>query len=219
MACAKRRRPCEHRRPVSSSGCQPSKAKSGAGRLATFGGTEPDKTTASFPPWLRRFKDKTPNRLTYSGTSLQANAACRLRKFTELTATNLKILCAALELRVPWHGSIVPGISSTVLRCRSGVTRTKPSGTSSSTWLFFLGRDGGGKMAVARELARLVFGSYAEFTALQVQGNADIPTHGSKLALKRPRSTETSNDGNLRARLFKAVGENPHRVILIDGVD
>ncbi|XBH96912.1 hypothetical protein VPH35_087214 [Triticum aestivum] len=204
--------------PVGS-GCQPSKAKSGAGRSATFGGTEPDKTTANIHPWLRRFKDKTPIRLTYSGTSLQADAACRLRKFTELTATNLRILCDALELSVPWHGSNVPGISSTVLRCRSGVTRTKPSGTSSSTWLLFLGRDGGGKMAVARELARLVFGSYAEFTALQVQGNADIPAHGSKLALKRPRSTDTDNDGDLMARLFEAVRENPHRVILIDGVD
>uniref|UniRef100_N1QUF4 Clp R domain-containing protein n=2 Tax=Aegilops tauschii TaxID=37682 RepID=N1QUF4_AEGTA len=210
--------PCLQTVPVGS-GCQASKAKSGVARPATFDGTEPEKTTANIPPWLRRFKDKTPIRLTYSGTSLQADAACRRRKFTELTATNLKILCDALELRVPWHGNIVPSISTIVLRCRSGVTRTKPSGTSSSTWLLFLGRDGGGKMAVARELARLVFGSYAEFTALQVQGNADIPAHGSKLVLKRPRSTDTDNDGDLMARLFEAVRENPHRVILIDGVD
>ncbi|KAI4996550.1 hypothetical protein ZWY2020_051470 [Hordeum vulgare] len=148
-------------------------------------------------------------------------AACRRPKFTELTATNLKILCDALELAVPRHKNIFPGISSTVLRCRSGVTRrragAKPSGSSSSTCLLFLGKDGGGKMAVARDLARLVFGSYAEFTALQVQGSPDIPARSGKHALKRPRSPE--NDGDLEARLLEAIMENPHRVILIDGVD
>ncbi|KAM3262460.1 hypothetical protein ACQJBY_052905 [Aegilops geniculata] len=146
-------------------------------------------------------------------------AACRRSKFTELTATNLNILCNALELRVPRHGNIIPGISCTVLRCRSGVTKTIPSLLSSTkaTCLLFLGRDHGGKVAVAQELARLVFGSYAEFTAVQLQGSPNIRTHSGKLALKRQRSPV--NDGDLGARLFEAIVENPHRVILMDGVD
>src|SRR4051812_24623913 len=119
-------------------------------------------------------------------------AACRRPKFTELTAQNLKILSDALELRVPQHRNIVPGISSTVLRCRSGVTRRKagdkpPRSSSTTTWLVFHGRDGGGKTAVARELARLVFGSYADFTTLQ--GNLEIPARSGKLGLKRQRSS------------------------------
>ncbi|KAM3316630.1 hypothetical protein ACQJBY_034645 [Aegilops geniculata] len=150
-------------------------------------------------------------------------AACRRPKFTELTATNLNILCNALELRVPHHGDIIPGISCTVLRCRSGVTRTagaKPSSSLSSTkatCLLFLGRDYGGKVAVAQELARLVFGSYSEFTAVQLQGSPNIRTRSGKPAPKRQRSPD--NHGDLGARLYEAIVENPHRVILMDGVD
>ena len=67
-----------------------------------------------------------------------------------------------------------------------------------------------------------MFGSYAEFTTLQVQGNPDIPAQTGKLALKRQRSLDNDGDGNggnVEARLFKATTENPHRVILIDGVN
>uniref|UniRef100_A0A453J9X4 ATPase AAA-type core domain-containing protein n=3 Tax=Triticinae TaxID=1648030 RepID=A0A453J9X4_AEGTS len=148
-------------------------------------------------------------------------AAWRRPKFTELSATNFRILCDALELRVPRHKNIVPGISSTLLRCRSGVTRRRAGanlfGSSSSTWLLFLGRDGGSKMTVARDLARLVFGSYAEFTTLQVQLSPGIPARAVKHTLKRPRSPENGDD--FGGRLFEAIVENPHRVILIDGVD
>ncbi|KAE8800480.1 hypothetical protein D1007_23972 [Hordeum vulgare] len=234
-----------------ASECEASEAKSGARRPAFFGGTDVVPTTASLPPWLRRYKDT-----TYCGTSVHADvrithphrymslqhltheimirlpgreplrmqATCRRPKFTELTAQNLKILCDELELRFPWHRNIVPGISSMVLRCRSGVKRRRAGDKSSSssspsmtTWLLFHGRDGGGKKAVARELARLVFGSHADFADLQLQGIPDIPARSTKLALKRQRSPE--NDGGIGARLFEAILENPHRVLFIDGVD
>ncbi|RLN29414.1 hypothetical protein C2845_PM05G05040 [Panicum miliaceum] len=84
-------------------------------------------------------------------------AARRRPKFTELTAENLKILCSALETRVPRHRDQAAGIASAVLQRRSGVTRT--TRPSSSTCLLFQGRDDDGKAAMARELARLVFGS------------------------------------------------------------
>ncbi|KAI4995620.1 hypothetical protein ZWY2020_035523 [Hordeum vulgare] len=166
--------------------------------------------------------DPSVDRVMRAAGFSSSQAACRRPKFTELTATNLKIMCDALELRAPWHRSIVPGISSTVLRCRSGVARRRPSSSSSltaATWLLFLGSDVGGMMAVARELARLVFGSYAEFTALQVQCDTDIPARSGKLDLKRQRSRDNGDGGDVGARLFEAVVENPHRVMLIDGVD
>jgi ATP-dependent Clp protease ATP-binding subunit ClpA len=101
--------------------------------------------------------------------------------------------------------------------------RTVRKNTSSplpatTTCLLFLGRDSGGKMAVARELARLVFGSYAEFTALPT-GNSDESTRSGKLTLKRRRSPGDGNGCHALGSLFKAIVENPHRVILIDGVD
>ncbi|KAK1669210.1 hypothetical protein QYE76_057369 [Lolium multiflorum] len=188
-------------------------------------GREVLPATAILPKWLRCYRTIPASlQADVRITPLHQLAAHRRPKFTELTTQNLKILCDALELCYPGHGDIVPGISSTVLLCRSGMTRRRVRKNTSSplpattTCLLFLGKDSGGKTAVARELARLVFGSYAEFTALQV-GSSDEPTRGGKLALKRRRSLGNGNGGYALGRLFKEIVENPHRVILIDGVD
>jgi hypothetical protein len=137
--------------------------------------------------------------------------------FAELTAENLKLLCGAVEARVPRNRGVAPGVASAVLRRRSGVTRgARPS--SAATWLVFRGTDSGGKTAAARELARLVFGSYDDFITLTA-----APTSGSSsggggefISLKRRRSPELS--GYVQ-RLHDAVRENPHRVFLVDGVE
>ncbi|TKW07457.1 hypothetical protein SEVIR_7G308500v4 [Setaria viridis] len=144
-------------------------------------------------------------------------AACRRRKFTELTAENLKILCGALEARVPRHRDIAPGIASAVLQRRSGVTRmTRPSSTT--TWLLFKGRDSDGKTAMARELARLVFGSYAEFTCITAPELTLAPSgSNSGDSLKRQRSPD--DEHGYMQRLYEAIRDNPHRVVMIDGAE
>lgn len=38
--------------------------------------------------------------------------------FKEYSAENLKVLCDALEMKVPWHKDVVPEIAKTVLECR-----------------------------------------------------------------------------------------------------
>ncbi|CAL4904118.1 unnamed protein product [Urochloa decumbens] len=136
-----------------------------------------------------------------------AEARRRRRKFTELTAENLKILCCALESRVPRHREIAPAIASAVLRRRSGVTRT--ARPSQATWLLFRGRDSDGKAAMARELARLVFGSYAEFTCIAGSNSSDS-------GLKRKRSPDNAHGGGYWQRFYEAIRENPHRVVMID---
>ncbi|KAK1669208.1 hypothetical protein QYE76_057367 [Lolium multiflorum] len=212
----------------SRSGNQASQPNSGATRTGFFDGAELGGTAAILPPWLRRYQDIIPTGATIAGTRiLPVDAVRRRAKFTELTAQNMKILCDALELRCPRHGDIVPGISSTVLLCRSGLTRRmslrkqQPTSSSSSpttTWLLFRGRDAGGKTAIALELAKLIFGSYGKFTAVQA-ASSDKPTHNGKLTLKRQRSPGDGNGDYAGPRLFKAIRENPHRVILIEGVD
>ncbi|XP_062203148.1 protein SMAX1-LIKE 3-like [Phragmites australis] len=157
------------------------------------------------------------NSVSYSSGGATEPAARRRPCFTELTAENLKILCSALETRVPRYRDIAQGIASAVLQRRSGVTRT--TRPSSATWLLFQGRDSNGKTSMSRELARLVFGSYAEFTtiaptdfALALSGSSS----GDELSLKRQRSAE--NEHGYVERLYKAIRENPHRVVLINGV-
>ncbi|RLM98741.1 uncharacterized protein C2845_PM06G14220 [Panicum miliaceum] len=150
-----------------------------------------------------------------SDAATETAARCR-PKFTELTAENLKILCSALERRVPRHRDLAAGIASAVLQRRSGVTRT--TRPSSATWLLFQGRNDDGKAAMARELARLVFGSYAEFTCITAAKLTLAPSgSNSGDSLKRQRSPD--NEHGYMQRFYEAIRENPHRVVMIDGVE
>ncbi|TVU50960.1 hypothetical protein EJB05_02359, partial [Eragrostis curvula] len=183
--------------------------------------------------------------ISSGGATEAATAARRLRRprFTELTAENLKLLCGAVEARVPRHGAVAPGVASAVLRRRSGVASTRrrrvappPSSAAAAaaTWLLFQGPDGDGKAAVARELARLVFGSYDAFTVIAATGFTNLPSRsGSRSSgagegelrrrgIKRPRSSspEAKQEPAGYMQLFHdAIRENPHRVVLIDGID
>ncbi|XP_044414847.1 protein SMAX1-LIKE 3-like [Triticum aestivum] len=147
----------------------------------------------------------------FHGTGLQ-QPTCWQQKFSELTAENLKILCDALELRVPQHKGIIPAIAATVLRCRSGMRRP----AASTMWLLFRGKDVHGKKAMAQELAKLVFGSNAEFAVLN--SSKDSSCGAGHLSLKRRRPWDVDN-GYVGIRLFEAILENSHRVMFIDDID
>ncbi|GJN21245.1 hypothetical protein PR202_gb08706 [Eleusine coracana subsp. coracana] len=163
---------------------------------------------------------------------------CRRSRFKELTAENLKSLCSALEKEVPWQAAMAPEIASTVLRCRSGMatsrrrrdadaSRMPPASAKKEedTWLLFLGSDADGKARVARELARLVFGSRNRFVSIgssspaarsgsterqqkQQEGNGN----------KRPRSP-SSPAVSCVERLYEAVRADPRRVIVVEDVE
>ncbi|XP_024310685.1 protein SMAX1-LIKE 3-like [Brachypodium distachyon] len=180
---------------------QSSETKQRTGQSAIVGGT---KARASLPPWLRRI-----NQDQYH-PNLTRIASHQRPKFTELTAENLKIMCNDLEARVPpRHKDIVPGIAATVLRCRSGMMRRCLRPPAGTTWLLFRGNDWRSKKAMALELARLVFGSYTEFTS----ANSDP---GLKIMRRRwPRD----NGAYVGTRLLEAILKNPHRMVFIDGID
>ncbi|XP_047070393.1 protein SMAX1-LIKE 3 [Lolium rigidum] len=146
---------------------------------------------------------------------------CRSR-FKELNAENLKLLCAALEKEVPWQKEIVPEIASTVLQCRSGIAKRRDKSRSTDakeeTWLFFLGGDADGKEKVARELANLVFGSVKNFVSIKL-GAASSPSascSAEEHRSKRPRTSAASEGEAYLERLYEAISENPHRVILME---
>ncbi|CAN6380616.1 unnamed protein product [Urochloa humidicola] len=143
-------------------------------------------------------------------------------KFMELNAENLKILCNALENRAPRHKDVVAEIASVVLQCRSGMTRRMrwhQEQPSAVTWMLFHGRDDDGKKAVSQELARLVFGAYSRFTSISLADFSQVHSDSSSslLTLKRQRSPDTGH--GYFQRLYEAILENPHRVIMIDGIE
>uniref|UniRef100_A0A0A8YCZ7 SMAX1-like nucleotide binding domain-containing protein n=1 Tax=Arundo donax TaxID=35708 RepID=A0A0A8YCZ7_ARUDO len=148
---------------------------------------------------------------------------CRA-KFKELNAENLKVLCCALEKEVPWQKEIVPEIASTVLQCRSGIAKRRDKSRSADakeeTWMFFLGGDTECKEMVARELANLVFGSHKNFVSIS-SGASSPSSSGSseEQRRKRPRTSPTGGETAYLERLYEAISENPHRVILMEDVD
>ncbi|CAN6228051.1 unnamed protein product [Urochloa humidicola] len=167
---------------------------------------------------------------------------CRAR-FKELSAENLKLLCAALEKEVPWQKEVVAEIASAVLQCRSGIAKRRGSGRSppadttaagsakEETWMLFLGGDAEGKEKVARELASLVFGSRKHVVSIsrRLGATSSPAASGSSNDLerhhrsKRPRTTpptgESPADYLLVERLYDALSENPHRVIFMEDVE
>ncbi|XP_008784103.2 protein SMAX1-LIKE 3-like [Phoenix dactylifera] len=144
-----------------------------------------------------------------------------LPRFKELNAENLKTLCNALEKKVQWQKGIIPEIASTVLQCRSGMMRRKQklrlAGPKEETWLFFQGGDTEGKEKIARELARLVFGSPTNFISIGLSTFATTRSDSSD-DLRNKRSRAEVSHSYLE-RLFKAIRENAHRVILMDDIE
>lgn len=178
-------------------------------------------------PWKPKCETSGKSRSNDSGPSIgSVEVQCRRAKFKELNAENLKVLCGALEKEVPWQKEIVPEVASTVLQCRSGIAKRRDKSRSADakeeTWMFFLGGDAQGKETVARELANLIFGSRNNLLHIRIGASSTPSASGSSdEEHHRSKRQRTANAGRLACleRLYEAVSENPHRVILMEGVD
>ncbi|KAJ6892646.1 hypothetical protein NC651_025758 [Populus alba x Populus x berolinensis] len=157
-----------------------------------------------------------PNSSPNSASSSEA-----MDDMEEFNDYNLKNLRSSLEKKVPWQKDIVPEIATTILECRSGMRKRKGKlnhiEDKAETWLFFLGVDFEGKEKIARELARLVFGSQSNFVSIGL----------SNFSSSRADSIEESKNKRARDelgcsyldRLGLALNENPHRVFFMEDVD
>ncbi|XP_048140505.1 protein SMAX1-LIKE 3-like isoform X1 [Rhodamnia argentea] len=141
--------------------------------------------------------------------------------FKEYSAENLKVLCDALEMKVPWQKDIVPEIAKTVLECRSGRRSyySKDRKKKEETWMLFVGIDSLAKEKIARELAKTIFGSQTNFVSIGLTsfsysaGGSDSTKHCRS---KRPR---TERGRGYLQRFGEAVNENPHRVFFLEDLD
>uniref|UniRef100_A0A803QMX0 Clp R domain-containing protein n=1 Tax=Cannabis sativa TaxID=3483 RepID=A0A803QMX0_CANSA len=153
------------------------------------------------------------------------------QRFKELNAENLKTLCNALEKKVPWQKDIIPEIASTILKCRSGLVRRKGHNSKNNnndlkeeTWLFFQGVDMNAKEKIAKELAKLVFGSQNDFVSIALSSFSSSVTRadssedysGGGGGGKRSRDEQSCS---YIERFGEAVSFNPHRVFLVEDVE
>ncbi|KAL7107930.1 hypothetical protein ACP275_06G084600 [Erythranthe tilingii] len=159
-------------------------------------------------------------------------------KSMEYSDSHGNILCGALEKKVPWQKRVIPDIVSTILKCRSGIKTNIniPVNTNQlfrqESWLFFLGSDNGGKEAIARELAKTVFGSSqneddnfvaTSSTTTRVESAiSDDQEVMSKSTKKRARDISSNNENGgsvIYERFLEAVRLNPSRVFYVEDVD
>ncbi|KAF7820447.1 protein SMAX1-LIKE 3-like [Senna tora] len=165
---------------------------------------EPDTTTR---PDLLSNPNSSPNSASSSEADLDGLDTSHV--FKDPTQENLEILCDALDNKVgPRHKHVLREISSTVLHCRSG---KKIDHSRQDTWMVFTCNDGEGEQ-VSRELAKAVFGSYANF--VMISGSSSSSCLLDDNDKKRVRSSKDEVE-----RFGEALNENPHRVFFLEGMD
>ncbi|KAL3520912.1 hypothetical protein ACH5RR_019061 [Cinchona calisaya] len=167
-----------------------------------------------------------PNSSPNSASSSEASGDmdCLLPRFKENNPENLKILCNALEEKVPWQRDSIPEIVTTILECRSGKGTNNKSKMRNKmdrreeTWLVFLGVDCEGKEKIARELARVVFGSQDNFINIGLSCFSSSTRADSTDEVCNKRSRNEQGKSYLE-RFANAVQENPSRVFFMEDVD
>ncbi|XP_061362303.1 protein SMAX1-LIKE 3-like [Gastrolobium bilobum] len=142
--------------------------------------------------------------------------------FKELNAENLKILCDALEKKVPQHKEIIPEIASTVLRCRSGMRKGENQlmkrEDKQETCMLFVGVHSQAKEDISRELAKVVFGSYSNFVTIGMSSFSSQGADSTDEKSKRKRPRDELESTYLQ-RFGEAANENPHRVFFMEDLE
>ncbi|XP_047329068.1 protein SMAX1-LIKE 3-like [Impatiens glandulifera] len=144
----------------------------------------------------------------------------RPRSFKEFNSENVKALSKALGKKVPWHKDIIPEISTTLLQIRSGMVK-RNNGQKEESWFSFLGVDQKGKETIAKELARLVFGSYNNFVKIGtlITGFPTTIADSSDEYNKKKRMRIDEPGSSYLERFAKVVKENPSCVFFMEDLE
>ncbi|XP_010515714.1 PREDICTED: protein SMAX1-LIKE 3-like [Camelina sativa] len=162
--------------------------------------------------------NSTINSAASSGDAMEVEHASS--RFKEMNAENLATLCDALESKVPWQKDIVPELAKTILKCRSGSNTRKMNGNDDikeETWMFFQGLDVDAKEKIARELAKLVFGSQDSFVSICLSSFSSTRSDAAE-DLRNKRSRDEQSWSYIE-RFSEAVSFDPNRVFLVEDIE
>ncbi|KMT06658.1 hypothetical protein BVRB_7g158230 [Beta vulgaris subsp. vulgaris] len=143
-------------------------------------------------------------------------------RFKEYNAENLKILCNALEQEVPHQKDIIFDIVSTILHSRSGLSRRKANeqNIKEETWLFFQGVDIEAKEKIARELARLIFGtSQDKFVSIGLSSFSSTRVLVDSFEDPRNKRLRDEQSCSYIDRFANAISEDSNRVFFIEDIE
>ncbi|ESQ45252.1 hypothetical protein EUTSA_v10010129mg [Eutrema salsugineum] len=141
-------------------------------------------------------------------------------RFKEMNDENLATLCDALESKVPWQKDIIVEIAKTVLKCRSGSSTRKINGNDDikeETWMFFQGLDVEAKEKIARELAKLLFGSQNSFVSICLSSFSSQRSESAE-DVRNKRSRDEQSLSYIE-RFSEAVSLDPNRVFLVEDIE
>ncbi|KAJ1385796.1 hypothetical protein SESBI_41397, partial [Sesbania bispinosa] len=176
----------------------------------------PENKDSTMQPFSSPNHSSNPN----STSSSDVMEMEHMSKFKEFNSENLKTLCNALEEKVPWQREIIPEIVSTILQCRSGMVKRKGklriNEVKEETWLFFQGVDMEAKEKIARELARLVFGSQSNMVSISLSSFASTRADSTEDYCRNKRTRDEQSCSYIE-RFAGAVSNNPHRVAIERG--
>lgn len=163
-----------------------------------------------------------PNSTPNSASSSDIMEMEYVTRFKEFNTENLNTICNALEKKVPWQKDIIHEIAGTILQCRSGMIRRKEKSCidqiKEETWFFFQGVDAHAKEKVARELARVVFGSsHSNFVTIALSSFSSTRADSTE-DLRNKRSRDEQSCTYIE-RFAEAVSLNPHRVFFVEDIE
>ncbi|XP_044481140.1 protein SMAX1-LIKE 3-like [Mangifera indica] len=191
----------------------------------TFNKSTPEPRFRMYIPELHQDFKQTLS----SNPNSTPNSACLsdvmgeyVQNFKELNAENVTTLCNALEKKVPQQKDIIPEIVTTVLKCRSGMLKRRgnfrdQSEIKEETWLLFQGVNMEAKEKIAKELARLVFGSQLNFVLIALSSFSS--TKADSTEDSRNKRSRDEQSCSYIERFAQAVLFNPHRVFFIEDVE
>ncbi|KAG9130953.1 hypothetical protein Leryth_006739 [Lithospermum erythrorhizon] len=161
-----------------------------------------------------------PNTSTSSSETMEMDY---VQRFTTFSSKNLNIICHALEKTIPGNKESIPEIAGTVLQCRSRMVKRKANQTSGETkqetWFLFQGQDVESKEKIAKELARIVFGSYSNFEAISLSSFSSSIRANSIEEFGKSKRCRDDQSCSYIGRFARAVSFNPHRVFYMEDMD
>ncbi|XP_057536174.1 protein SMAX1-LIKE 3-like isoform X1 [Amaranthus tricolor] len=175
---------------------------------------------ATSSPFISSNPNSTPT--STSSSEIMDPLESKCLRFKDYDAENLKALCDALELEVPHQKDIILDIASTILHCRARKSKRKGNeqGNKEDTWLFFQGNDIESKEKIARELARLVFGSQDKFISLGLSSFSS--TRGvtdNSLEDSRNKRLRDEQSCSYIERFAEVVSRDSHRVFFVEDIE
>lgn len=161
-----------------------------------------------------------PNSSPNSASSSEASGYIEnIDRFKDFNSDNMKVLCKALEKKVPWQKDIIPDIVSTILECRS---------KKKESWLFFLGSDSEGKEKISRELAKIAFGSSSSedhnfvsigISSFSSSSKSDSSDLNNQEVISNKKRSRNEHGRTYLERFVDAIQENPNRVFVMEDID